>query len=148
MGNTKCIFCGSDVKIMDSLAYPGVSRKFQCPVCGIYEFISDHKKNFEKYRNEFSFYLYYYNKLIKHDNSYKILLVSNIDENKNYEEQGYKLIDFSYVSSFYPKTLTKKLDYLLYGLNKKIGRLDNVVSISIEELSSIFVIEKKLLVKT
>lgn len=37
MGNTKCFFCGSDVQNLNSLAYSGISRKFQCPVCGIYE---------------------------------------------------------------------------------------------------------------
>lgn len=139
----RCYFCGSVVNAqqLQELELPSNLLYYvvDCPVCGKYLVDMDYKHYFKEFRNEISFYLYFYNRLEIDEKHHKICIIKDSSNNKDKElliNMGFEVIDIKNIKEKYPGKTIKKYDLFSYALVKKAGKLNKISNITIEEIAS------------
>ena len=144
---TMCPICGKE----GAIAHANYDRNaivYSCTICGRYEIDINHKVN----SNHFAPYLFYHS--IRHETVYEYryysFLEKEICDKYNEEfEQGHNghgrpiHIDEDIIESWYPKTFSERIDYILLYLESHISHVGQQVCASFSELCGLLFVDQK-----
>ena len=135
-----------DVDVYRSLAF------YACPVCGRFE-IALHDNQNKLDLNHLASYLLYH-RFENHDTEYRYHTILSKEDCDRYNEEfnnGNNIwgrpvhMDAEIIESWYPKTFSERVDYILLFLNGRIKHIGQQIFLSRQEtLSALFVDRKEL----